>query len=331
MEILVLGSGVSGLTTALTLFDAGHTPRIWARDLPPNTTSNVSAAIWYPYRAFPEEKVTAWGAAAYERFVALLETPEAGVVMRETFDLRGEPSADPWWADAVPAVRRATAAELPDGYRDGFVLSAPVIDTSIYMSYLLAQYRARGGQIEQRTVSSLDEALASSPVVVNCTGLGAREVAGDTEIYAARGQVMRIKANGYERALLDNYGPNHVAYIVPRISDIVLGGTDVEGDERLEVDASLNPGILARCANMVERDNPAFAAHLRAMRGKLLDGETPEEIVSFACGLRPARPTVRLEREEMGQGRVVIHNYGHGGAGVTLSWGCAAEVAALLG
>jgi D-amino-acid oxidase len=205
-----------------------------------------------------------------------------------------------------------------------------VIDTSVYLDYLLAQFRARGGQIEQRAVASLDEALAESPVVINCTGLGAREVAGDTDIHASRGQVIRIKANGFERALLDNYGPNHVAYIVPRVADIVLGGTDVEGDERLEVDDTLNPGILERCAAMVERYDLEFAASLRALRARLLAGEASDAIVSVACGLRPVRSTVRLEREELGDGRVVIHNYGHGGAGVTLSWGCAAEVAALL-
>src|SRR5262252_7431761 len=106
MEILVLGCGVSGLTTALTLLDAGHNPRIWARDLPPDTTSNVAAAVWYPYRAYPEKKVTAWGAAAYERFVELAKTPETGVVIREAFDLRGEDAPDPWWIAAVPTVRR---------------------------------------------------------------------------------------------------------------------------------------------------------------------------------------------------------------------------------
>ena len=166
--------------------------------------------------------------------------------------------------------------------------------------------------------------------MINCTGLGAREVAGDTDVHASRGQVIRIKANGFDRALLDNYGPNHVAYIVPRVSDIVLGGTDVEGDERLAVDESLNPGILTRCATMVEYYNPTFAASLRALLDEPSDSVAPAEIVSVACGLRPVRSTVRLEREEMGSGRLVIHNYGHGGAGVTLSWGCAAEVAALL-
>jgi D-amino-acid oxidase len=249
--------------------------------------------------------------------------------MRETFDMRGKEAPDPWWIAAVPDVRRATPDEVAPGYGDVLVLNAPVIDTSLYLNYLLAQYRGRGGQIEQRAVASLAEALAEYPIVINCTGLGAREVAGDTDIHASRGQVIRIKANGFDRALLDNYGPNHVAYIVPRVSDIVLGGTDVEGDERLEVDESLNPGILTRCATMVAHYDPTFAASLRALMGEP-SGAEPVEIVSVACGLRPVRSTVRLEREEMGPGGVVIHNYGHGGAGVTLSWGCAAEAAALL-
>jgi D-amino-acid oxidase len=82
---------------------------------------------------------------------------------------------------------------------------------------------------------------------------------------------------------------------------------------------------------MVEHYDPAFAASLRALLGESTADAPPVEIVSVACGLRPVRSTVRLEREELGGGRVVIHNYGHGGAGVTLSWGCAAEVATLLG
>jgi D-amino-acid oxidase len=152
MEILVLGCGVSGLTTALTLLDAGHTPRILARDLPPNTTSNVAAAVWYPYRAFPEEKVTTWGAVAYGRFVELAKTPETGVVMRETFDMRGKEAPDPWWIAAVPDVRRATPDEVAPGYGDVLVLNAPVIDTSLYLNYLLAQYRGRGWTRRLRSV-----------------------------------------------------------------------------------------------------------------------------------------------------------------------------------
>src|SRR3954465_12059913 len=113
MDILIIGCGVSGLSCGIRLLEAGFSAQIWARDLPPNTTSNVAAAVWYPYRAYPEEKVTAWGAAAYARLGGRGEEPAAGVVMRETFDLRGEAAPDPWWIAAVPDVRRATPDEVP--------------------------------------------------------------------------------------------------------------------------------------------------------------------------------------------------------------------------
>src|SRR5258705_11018990 len=71
MEILVLGAGVSGLTTGLRLLEEGHSVRVWAKALPPATTSNVAAAVWYPYKAYPEDKVAVWGAVAYQAFERL--------------------------------------------------------------------------------------------------------------------------------------------------------------------------------------------------------------------------------------------------------------------
>jgi D-amino-acid oxidase len=127
--------------------------------------------------------------------------------------------------------------------------------------------------------------------------------------------VVRVRHNGYRRVLLDDTGPNAVAYIVPRVDDIVLGGVDDEYDERTEIDPAQTPDILARCAKLV----PEFA------------GITQDDILSVAVGLRPVRSSVRLELERPGPGQAVIHNYGHGGAGVTLSWGCAAEVVQLVG
>src|SRR5439155_13946509 len=98
-----------------------------------------------------------------------------------------------------------------------------------------------------------------------------------------------------------------LVYVVPRERDDVLGGTAQEGVEDPTPDAATTEAIRARCAALVPavRDAP---------------------VLSVAVGLRPVRPAVRLEAE----GRVV-HCYGHGGAGVTLAWGCAGEVAALLG
>ncbi len=316
MRVLVIGSGVSGLTTGLSLLREGHEVTIWARDVPPQTTSNRAAAVWYPYRAAPVDKVTRWGTTSYRTFLRLAEEePDAGIIVSTVFDLRAERDDTlPEWASEVGGVRHATPDELPPGYADALVFETPVIDTSIYMNHLRAAFEQAGGQIEQRTVTSLDEAFAASKVVVNCAGLGARELVGDTDVHAARGQVVRVRHNGYRRVLLDDFGPNALAYIVPRLHDIILGGTDEEGREDTTPDPEQTRGILRRCARLA----PEFA------------GITEEDILEVRCGLRPLRSEVRLELERPAADRVLVHNYGHGGAGVTLSWGCAADVVELL-
>ncbi|MEN3279080.1 MAG: D-amino-acid oxidase [Solirubrobacteraceae bacterium] len=121
------------------------------------------------------------------------------------------------------------------------------------------------------------------------------------------GQIVRVAAPDVTEWLVDQRDPDRLVYVVPRERDVVLGGTAQEGDEDREPDPATTEAIRARCAELVPavRDAP---------------------IVSVAVGLRPARPSVRLEAESR-----VVHCYGHGGAGVTLAWGCAVEVAALLG
>jgi D-amino-acid oxidase len=314
MDILILGGGVSGLTTGLRLLEAGHRVRIWTRDWPSATTSSVAAAIWYPYKAYPEDKVTAWGAEAFRVFASLAAVEDAGILLADVLELLPAPTPDPWWVSAVSGFRHARPEELPPGYHDGYVFAAPVIEMPIYLDYLQRRFRAAGGAISQRAVASLEEALAESSVVVNCTGLGARELLGDTDLHPSRGQVVRIRPNGFRRSLLDDTGANAVAYIVPRQTDIVLGGTDDEGNASTEPDPAVTRDILRRCARL----DPAFATVSEA------------DILSVACGLRPVRSTVRLEAEPRADGRLIVHNYGHGGAGVTLSWGCASEVVHLV-
>src|SRR5213082_1361854 len=105
MQTLVIGSGVSGLSTGIRLLEAGHEVAIWARDLPPNTTSNIAAAIWHPYKVFPIERVAAWGQRSLEVFYELAQVPEAGVRPMEAVELFREPVGDPWWRECVPEFR----------------------------------------------------------------------------------------------------------------------------------------------------------------------------------------------------------------------------------
>ena len=314
MELLVIGCGVSGLTTGIALLRAGHSVRIWAKALPPETTSNVAAAVWYPYMAFPADRVAAWSADGYRVFLELASNPDTGVIQSRVFDLLRAPAPDPAWKDDVHDFRHAPADELPAGFADARVFVAPVIDTSRYLDYLMRTFRAEGGNIEQRTVRDMSQALAESHAVVNCTGLGARELVGDSEFRPLRGQVVRVRPTGSRRVLLDDNEAGEVTYIVPRISDTILGGTDDEGDERTEPDPAITRDILRRCARL----DPTLA------------DLSEDDILGVAVGIRPVRSAVRLEVESAGTGRWLIHNYGHGGAGVTLSWGCANEVARLV-
>lgn len=310
MDILVIGSGVSGLSTGIRLIEAGHRVQIVARDLPPGTTSHIAAAVWYPYKAYPEDLVLRWSATTYAELVRLIDAPGSGVIMRAGVELFHTPMPDPWWRSAVADFRRAAPADLPAGFATGFLFSSPVIEMPIYLAYLTERFASLGGRVEQRAIT-LAEALGQAEALVDCAGLGARELVGDRSLVPIRGQIVRVGQVGLDRFVFDDYGPDGVTYIVPRANDIILGGTAQEGDENLTPDPPTAKAILARCIAL----EPRLAG---------------APILQHRVGLRPGRPTVRLELERRETGQRVVHNYGHGGAGVTLSWGCADAVVDLL-
>src|SRR5438067_9572249 len=118
MNILVIGCGVSGLTTGLCLLESGYTVSIWAKELPPFTTSNVAAAVWYPYKAYPTDKVTAWGKEALQKFRALQSEKDSGIFMASILEVKPVLTPDPWWVTAVEDFHHASREELPPGYPD---------------------------------------------------------------------------------------------------------------------------------------------------------------------------------------------------------------------
>ena len=309
-EAVVVGCGVIGLSTAIRLRKSGLDARIVTAELPKKTTSAVAAAIWYPYRAYPEDAVLRWGRRTFEVFEDLAKVPETGVRMREGVELRREVAGEPWWAGAVPGVRRCAENELPPGYRDGHAFVVPVVEMPIYLRYLIGRFAAAGGEIEERAIDSLDDLAGEARAVVNCAGLGARELIGDDSLRPIRGQVLRVRNPGLDSFSLDEDDPKGVTYIVPRSEDCILGGTADEGAWDTEPDAAVAAEILRRCTAL----EPRLAS---------------AEVLEHRVGLRPGRPEVRLEMES-GWGVPVVHNYGHGGSGVTLSWGCAEETADLV-
>lgn len=302
-RVIVVGAGVVGVSCAVRLLEAGHDVEVVARELPSETTSAVAAALWYPYRAHPEALVTGWSRTSYGAFEALSAVPGTGVRMLLGTEVLHTRSPDPWWRSAVPSLHRLDRPPPP--YADGWSFAAPVIEMPVYLPWLVARIRDLGGRITRHELSVLP---AGPEVVVNATGLGARRTAHDPSVVPVRGQVVYVEQIGLDRWWLDGSGP---VYVVPRSTDIVVGGTDDEGEWDLTADPDVAAGILARAVVLVP---------------ELADAR----VLGHRVGLRPARPAVRLELGDPGGGPRVVHCYGHGGAGVTLSWGCADEVTSLV-
>lgn len=297
-RVIVVGAGVVGLTCAVRLLESGHRVDVLARDLPLETTSAVAAAFWYPYRAFPQTRVTAWAATSYAEFVGLAGEEDSGVRMCTGTEYHHTRQADPWWISAVPSLSREQA--LPYGYVDGWTFTTPVVEMPVHLRWLVGRVESLGGTITRMNLSALP---TGADAVVNCAGLGARLLGGDKSVVPVRGETLLIEQVGLARWSLDGTGPT---YVVPRSSDIVVGGTSDEGDWSRTPSPEVARAILDRATRLV----PA------------LEGA---RVIRHKVGLRPVRPAVRVER--IGD---VVHCYGHGGAGVTLSWGTADEVVRLV-
>lgn len=311
MEVLVLGAGIVGLTSALELARAGHEVVVGARERTPETTSDVAAAIHYPFLARPKRKVLAWGRKSLEVYGQLAGIEASGVSWTEALELLDEPAGSPWWRPMVEDVEPAPDALLPAGTEHGTLARVPLVDMRDLMPWLEARAEQAGVVFREGTVERLDQLDETWGAIVNCTGLGARELFDDEQLAPVRGQVVYVEDPGLERVILDQRPGGPLAYIVPFGDRVVLGGTAEEDVWEASVDPKTTERILDRC---------------RALEPRL--GEA--EVLGAAAGLRPYRPQVRLEvqpREDLGP---IVHNYGHGGAGVTLAWGCAREVVELL-
>lgn len=300
MRVIVVGAGVIGLTSAVRLLEAGHRVDVLARDLPLETTSAVAPASWTPDRATGGGRVAGWSRRTYAELARLAaESPESGVRMRQGTELFRSTQPDPWWADALPELRRER--DLPDGYVDGWSYAAPVVEMPVFLPWLVGRVEELGGTVTRMNLRDLP---TGADLVVNCAGIGSRLFAADLTVVPVRGQVVHVEQVGLDRWWRDPGGPT---YVIPRERDIVVGGTNEEGEWSRTPSPETARLVLERAAALV----PAIR-EARVLRHRV--------------GLRPARPSVRLEREGG-----VVHNYGHGGAGVTLSWGCAEEVVGLVG
>ncbi|WP_149563728.1 FAD-dependent oxidoreductase [Streptomyces cacaoi] len=297
-HVVVLGGGVMGLTTAVLLAEQGRPVRLWSPDRPGETTSAVAGGLCWPYRIEPQERALEWAVRAFGQFSWLAEQPElTGVRL-----VRGSmPGATP-----PPEWTRLT----------GSPPRAPLVDMRTYLPYLLGRFEAAGGRWERRAAGSLAEAAAVADTVVNCTGLGARELVPDPSMRPVRGQVVVVENPGVEEWYVDaSDDADETTYVLPQPHGVILGGTVQDGSEETAPDPATAQAVVRRCA----RIHPGLAT---------------ARILEHRVGLRPFRPGVRLAAERIGDGAggdaLCVHNYGHGGAGITVSWGCALDAVRLI-
>lgn len=294
-DVVVVGGGIIGLTAAIRLQQAGADVTVWSPVGPEQTVSAVAAAVWYPARTEPDPRLRDWGASTYAEFTGQAAAGVPGLLLRPTRNLERAWSDElPWWSPGGVSIRPAAA---PYAREVHFV--APLAEMGIYLAWLRTQVR-----VEERGVDRLTDALAGAGLVVNATGLAARELAADPGVYPARGQIVLVANPGIEESVRTEGDPN--TYVHPRSRDVVLGGTFEPDRWDLTPDPAVRDQILQRTRALV----PALAG---------------AEIVGEKVGLRPCRRGgPRVERD----GRIV-HAYGHGGAGMTLCWGTADEVVRL--
>jgi D-amino-acid oxidase len=226
---------------------------------------------------------------------------------------------------AVPCA----ADSLPGGFASGWRYGAPLVRMPAYLGYLHARFEAAGGRVEAGLARSLTGAGAEhgARAVVNCTGSGARHLVSDQGVRVFRGQVVVAENPGVTEFFIGlPDATTELVYLFPHGDILVLGGTEVADD--------WNPQPVPGVAERILRDCAAIDPRVAGAR-----------VLGHRVGLRPFRPQVRLEAEPSGAvqpgspgtaraghaaGPAVVHNYGHGGAGITLSWGCAREAAALV-
>ena len=240
----VLGCGVVGLSTARLLQRRGWTVTLYARDLPPRTTSNVAGGQWTPTSVFDRDAaapafVEQFALASRIAYRYYQDFVGAGYGVRwiDNYYLSDEPPGDDWLAGLLPDVF-ASATELAP-HEHPFAASSVqrvrtmLIEPAIYLNALLRDTHVAGGRVVVGELRDRQEVAAlPERVVVNCTGLGAAELFGDEQLLPVKGQLTIL----FPQPEVDYIAIQRGLYMFPRSDGILLGGTFERGDASLDVD-----------------------------------------------------------------------------------------------
>ena len=344
-RIAVVGGGVIGYSTAIRLAERGHAVTILSGQEPLETTSATAAAYWAPYWIGDYDK--RWASETLSVLQHLAHEPGTGVAItpaEEWLDAQGAKELDEelehayWWRHlpgiewsrgpvSEPRSMTLPGTSEPIQFVERVRFETPVARMPDYLGYLRRRFsELAGSEIRSLWVDSLDALLANFDLVVNCTGWQAkhsvqaeRDDPGSMRLLA--GHVLRMARIADQPLVTLHRGPfrDRPLYMVPRSGseeDMICGGTAILTEpappERTPLEApdpSIYDQILARCV--------AFEPRLAS-----------QQPLQKLMGLRPVRKAVRLERDP--REPRIIHHYGHGGSGLTLSWGSADAVARIV-
>jgi D-amino-acid oxidase len=249
----VLGCGAVGLATARLLQRRGGEITIYAKDLPPQTTSNIAGGQWSPTSVMAGDRRTAESDALLARAARLshrsyqqLPAAEFGIRWLENYILSDEPLGE-WWEqslvrDLYPELRALRPDEHPFPARYARRFTTMLIEPPIYLSAMERDVRVAGGRIVVGELRSREEVQAlPEPVIVNCTGLGAKALFGDDELEPVKGQLTFL----LPQPEVDYIVITNQLYMFPRRDGILLGGTFEHGVWSLDVNEEARQRILA--------------------------------------------------------------------------------------
>ncbi|XP_067651402.1 D-aspartate oxidase-like [Haliotis asinina] len=317
-RVVVIGAGVVGISTAINVQELmpGSHVTIVAEYFNQDTTS-VGAGAWIvPYAPGVDDSTQRrWSRSSMDHFTKLAvseESAESGASICMGIHYGDEPKTPPYkdLMLSFDPLSKESAEKLNLGKFYCYTYTTVVVDMGTYLYWLMAKFKARGGAVLQRIVTSFQEFEGEYDVVVNCAGLGAKALTGDEKLQPMRGQMIRVSAPWVKHFL---HSTNSF-YFLPNVDNVAIGGIKTVGD----YDTSVRHETSEHIWKNITKIWPPFK------KAKPLWEWT---------GLRPYRVPPRVETEVIRYGDKslkVVHNYGHGATGISLSWGTAVHAAELV-